>query len=97
MFDTLTREHSGATAIGEPIGDRQIRIVVQNRLLHGQLVRTKLGYFDQYLGSVIKKKLYLPCTGLYLKLRKARLVRLEEQTSWAMGTNGIGDDQITDV
>lgn len=37
MVDTLTREKSGATAIGEPIGNRKIRIMVQNRLLHGQL------------------------------------------------------------
>ena len=38
MVDTLTREQSGATAIGKPIGDRKLRIMVENRLLHGQLV-----------------------------------------------------------
>jgi hypothetical protein len=40
MFDTLTREQSGGTAVGEPISDRNIRIMVQNCLLHGQLVES---------------------------------------------------------
>jgi hypothetical protein len=61
--NTLAREKSGATAIGEPIGNRKIRIMVQNRLLHGQLAESS----DQYSGSIIGDRLHVPCTDLYPK------------------------------